>query len=90
MILKSGIAAEVATSTGSTKKDAEKVVDAVIDAVVKAIVSGEPVRLAGLGTFKPKNLPERQGRNPSTGETITIKASKKVSFTPAADLKGKI
>lgn len=61
-----------------------------IDAVVAALVDGDPVRLAGLGTFKPKSLPERQGRNPATGEAITIKASKKISYTPAADLKGKI
>ncbi len=90
MILKAGIAAAVATSLGSTKKDSEKVVDAVIDAVIAAIVAGDPVRLAGLGTFKTTARPERPGRNPMTGESITIKASKKISFAPASDLKGKI
>lgn len=90
MFGKGEIAAKVATSIGSTKKDAEKALDAVIDAIVDSIVGGDDVRLAGLGTFKTKAMPERQGRNPATGAPVTIKASKKISFAAAADLKGKI
>ena len=90
MILKAEIAATVATSIGSTKKDAEKAVDAVIEAIAASISAGQDVRLSGLGTFKTKAQPERPGRNPMTGESITIKASKKISFAAAADLKGRI
>ena len=48
------------------------------------------VSIAGFGKFAVKDRPERQGRNPSTGEAMTIAASKKVSFTPAKGLKDKL
>ena len=49
--------------------------------------NGERIRMSGLGTLEVKNRPARQGRNPATGETIQIAASKKVAFRPAKELK---
>ncbi len=77
------IADAIATSHGITKADARKLVDAVFGTIADAAAKGEEVSLNGFGKFKVKDTPERQGRNPATGEAITISASKKLGFTPA-------
>lgn len=77
----------VASSTGSTKTDAKKNVDAVIAAISNALVSGNEVSLNGFGKFKIKDSPAREGRNPATGETIQIAASKNVKFAASKTLK---
>ena len=56
-----------------TKADAEKALNAVIDGIKKALSNGEKISLVGFGNFEVKHKPERQGRNPSTGEALTIK-----------------
>ncbi len=58
------------------KKAAEKAVNAVFGAVTDALKAGEKVQLVGFGTFEIKERAEKQGRNPKTGETMTIAASK--------------
>ena len=70
-----------------TKAQAKAVVDAVFGAVRSAAVKGEEVSIPGFGKFKVQSKPARTGRNPSTGATITIAASKKVVFQPAKVLK---
>ena len=72
------------------KPDARKVVDAVFAAIADAAARGEEIALAGFGKFKITDRPERDGRNPSTGATIKIAASKKLSFTPAKALKDRL
>ncbi|PJE51194.1 MAG: integration host factor subunit alpha [Candidatus Yanofskybacteria bacterium CG10_big_fil_rev_8_21_14_0_10_36_16] len=70
-----------------TKKDANEWVDAFLDEVTKIMKSGDKIAFSGFGTFKVADRPARTGRNPRTGETIQIKASKKVKFLPAKALK---
>ena len=80
----------VAQATGMTDADAKKAIAAVFDQIASAAAKGEEVAIPGFGKFAVKDRPERQGRNPSNGEAITIAASKKVSFTPAKGLKDKL
>jgi DNA-binding protein HU-beta len=70
-----------------TKAQAKTLVDALFGAIRDAAVRGEEVSLPGFGKFKVQSRPARTGRNPSTGETIDIAASKKVVFQPAKVLK---
>lgn len=86
----SDLAEKIASSNGLTKADAKKVVDGVFAAIADAAASGEEVSLNGFGKFKVKDTPAREGRNPSTGATIQIAASKKLSFAPAKAVKDKL
>jgi DNA-binding protein HU-beta len=83
----SKVAAELAEKTGMTKKDATGALDEFISLVVKHLKKGNKVRVTGLGIFQVRARPARMGRNPATGEAIKIKASKKVAFRVAKDLK---
>lgn len=84
------LAKGVAGTTGTSEAAAKAAIAAVFDQIASAAAKGEEVSIAGFGKFSVKDRPERQGRNPSTGEAMTIAASKKVSFTPAKGLKGKL
>ncbi|KQM20430.1 HU family DNA-binding protein [Novosphingobium sp. Leaf2] len=84
------LADAIAESAGVTKADARKIVDAVFTTIGDAAAKGEEISLSGFGKFKVKDSPEREGRNPATGEAMTIKASKKLSFTPAKAVKDKL
>lgn len=81
------IAGIVAAEQGIDKAAAKRVIDATLKAITDAAKKGEEVSLPGFGKFKVANRPAREGRNPATGATLTIAASKKVSFTPAKALK---
>lgn len=81
---------EVARKTGAKKKDADDIIKAFLDEVTNALSRGEKVSLAGFGNFDIKETSERQGRNPATGETMTIKAKKKVRFKSAKALSDAI
>ncbi len=78
---------EVAAIGGMKKKDAAVAVDAIVAAISKAMEAGEKVQLSGFGTFELKERGERTGRNPKTGETVVIPASKYPSFTASKALK---
>lgn len=80
----------ISTDAGVSKADARKLVDAVFSAISDAASKGEEVSLNGFGKFKVKDSPEREGRNPATGEPMTIKASRKLAFTPAKAVKDKL
>ncbi len=80
----------VAKEAGLKKKDAEAAVTAVVDAVSAALVAGEKVQLTGLGVFSVKERAARTGRNPATGNAITIPAAKHVGFSAGKTLKDKI
>jgi DNA-binding protein HU-beta len=78
---------KVASEAGLEKAQARKAVDAIVSAVTAAAKSGETVALTGFGQFKVKDSPARQGRNPATGATIEIAASRKLTFAPAKAVK---
>ncbi len=80
----------VSASEGLTKTDARKIVDAVFAAIADAAAKGEEISLNGFGKFKVKDTPAREGRNPSTGATMQIAASRKLTFAPAKAVKNKI
>lgn len=84
------LADRVAAANGLTKGDARKLVDAVFVAIADAASRGEEVSLNGFGKFKVKDSPAREGRNPSTGATIQIAASRKLTFAPAKAVKDKL
>lgn len=86
----SDLADTIASSAEVPKADARKIVDAVFTAIAEAAAKGEEISLNGFGKFKVKDSPEREGRNPATGEAMTIKASKKLTFTPAKAVKDKL
>ena len=77
----------VAAEAEVSKKDAEAVIAATVNAITEALKSGDKVQLLGFGTFEVKEVAAREGRNPKTGETITIEASKKASFSASKALK---
>ncbi|MGX2041407.1 HU family DNA-binding protein [Methylocaldum sp. MU1018] len=77
----------IAKSADLTKADAGRALDGMIDAIITALKNGETVSLVGFGSFGVKERAERQGRNPQTGNTITIKAAKIPSFKAGKALK---
>jgi DNA-binding protein HU-beta len=79
--------AALAPHFADNKKEAARAVDVVFDTIIRNISKGEDVMINDFGKFKKVDRPARKGRNPFTGETIQIKASKKVRFLPAKALK---
>ena len=84
------LADQVATAHALSKADARKVVDGVFAAIAEAASKGDEVSISGFGKFKVKESAARDGRNPATGETIKIAASKKLGFTPAKAVKDRL
>jgi DNA-binding protein HU-beta len=79
--------ASLAPYFNGSKKEAQYAVSIVFDSIVRTIHKGEDVTINDFGKFKKVDRKARKGRNPFTGETIQIKASKKVRFLPAKGLK---
>jgi DNA-binding protein HU-beta len=77
----------VAAEHGVAKEHTKKILESALAAVAAAARAGEEVTLAGFGRFKVTERAERQGRNPATGETITIAASKKLTFVAAKNIR---
>jgi len=86
----SDIAEKIAAEQGGTKADTRKIVDAVFAAIADAAAKGEEVSLNGFGKFKVKDSPAREGRNPATGQAMTIAAARKLTFVPAKAVKDKL
>ena len=84
---KSELAEAVASAANLSKAEGGRTVDAVIDAITAALSKGDTVSLVGFGTFQVKQRNARTGRNPRTGETIQIAASKVPSFKAGKGLK---
>jgi len=76
----------IAKQADLSKADAGRALDAVIDAVTGTLMSGDKVTLPGFGTFSTSKRAARTGRNPSTGETIKIKAKTVAKFKPGSKL----
>ena len=77
----------VAAQAEISKKDAEAAVAATLNAIADALKAGDKVQLLGFGTFEVKDVAAREGRNPKTGETIKIAASKAPNFKAGKALK---
>ena len=84
---KTELIAAIADKAGLTKKDAEEVVNAFTDTVTKALKKGDKVQLVGFGTFEVTKRGARTGRNPQTGETMKIAATKAPKFKPGKAFK---
>ena len=87
---KTELIAAVAEKAGLTKKDAERAVNATIDAITESLAKGDKVQVSGLGSFEVKNREARTGRNPQTGATIQIAASKLPAFKASKTLKDSV
>ena len=81
------LAANVAEQHELAKKHSEAILGSMVDLVVKHLKKGDRIRIGGLGILQVRKRAARMGRNPATGEQIHIKASKKVAFRPAKELK---
>ena len=84
---KAELVSMVADKAGLSKKDAEKAVAAVFDSIQESLTAGEKVQLVGFGTFEIRERGARTGRNPRSGATIEIPASKVPAFKPGKALK---
>jgi DNA-binding protein HU-beta len=80
-------AVAMAEKHSMAKKQANELLEDFVGMIVKSLKKGEKIRIGGLGIFQVRKRPARMGRNPATGEAIKIKASKKVAFRAAKDLK---
>lgn len=75
---------------GMTKKEAAEAVNAILDVIAEALAAGDDVKITGFGSFEVKARAARTGRNPKTGETVAIPASKYVAFSAGSVLKDKV
>lgn len=78
---------KLSEQAGVSQKDVSSVLDALSASISETLGSGEKLAVSGLGTFDLRHNSARTGRNPQTGETIQIAASKSVKFKPAKQLK---
>ncbi|HEV2607356.1 MAG TPA: HU family DNA-binding protein [Xanthomonadaceae bacterium] len=84
---KADFIAAVAESSELSKADSGRAVDAMVETITKALKKGDTVTLVGFGTFSIRKRAARTGRNPRTGQTIKIKASKNPAFKAGKALK---
>ncbi|MBQ7337755.1 MAG: HU family DNA-binding protein [Clostridia bacterium] len=87
---KSQLIDAVALKSGMKKKEAELAVNAMTEAIVEAMKNGERVQLVGFGTFEVKSRDARTARNPKTGESIEVPASKHPAFSASKALKDQL
>ena len=81
------LAARLAADHQLTKRAGEAILGDLVSLITKHLKKGERIRIAGLGILQVRKRAARMGRNPATGEAIKIKASRKVAFRAAKDLK---
>ena len=81
------IADKIAAEQNLTKAQAKTIVDSVFKQIAEAAKAGNETNIASFGKFKIKDMPEREARNPPTGATIKVAASKKLNFAPAKAVK---
>ena len=87
---KNELISEVAKTSGLTRSDATKAVEGVFDAITASLAKGDEVRLVGFGTFSVAKRKASTGRNPRTGEPMTIKASTQPKFKAGKGLKDSV
>ena len=81
---------QVVSATNLSRTDVESVYEAILEKTSGALVAGEKVEMRGLGIFESKETKARTGRNPATGATIEIPASRKATFRPGKELKDRL
>jgi DNA-binding protein HU-beta len=81
------LAMTLAQSHGISKSQVNAMLTGMIKEITKHLKKGKRIRIGGLGILQVRKRPARMGRNPATGEAIKIKASKKIAFRAAKDLK---
>ena len=81
------LATEMAEHHELPKRQADELIRNVVEMMVQHLKDGDRLRIGGLGILEVKSRPARMGRNPATGEAIQIKASRKIAFRPAKELK---
>ncbi|MBU0671589.1 MAG: HU family DNA-binding protein [Candidatus Margulisbacteria bacterium] len=84
---KKQLAGKVANKMDLTKAEAERIIDATLNSITETLLKGEKIRLVGFGNFVVRSRKGRIGRNPQTGEKITIGQSKAPAFVPGINLK---
>jgi len=80
---KADISEKIHTSTGLSKKDSAAMMEAVFAIMKESLEAGESIKISGFGVFELKQKNARRGRNPQTGEAITIEARKVLTFKPS-------
>ncbi|MGB0562545.1 MAG: HU family DNA-binding protein [Spirulinaceae cyanobacterium] len=81
---------KVASATGITKKDVDKVITSTVEAIMDAVADKDKVTLVGFGSFEPRERKAREGRNPKTGEPMTIAATVVPAFSAGKLFKEKV
>lgn len=84
---KADIVESLSEKCGFTKKDSLEIIETVFNIMKSTLEKGEDIKISGFGKFEVKKKSDRRGRNPQTGETITIEARKVLSFKPSTILK---
>ena len=84
---KADLVERIQAKTGFTKKDSADMLEAVFSTIKNTLVNGEKIKIAGFGNFEVKQKKDRTGRNLQTGESITIKARRILTFKPSMLLK---
>ena len=87
---KADLVYKIHKSNGISKKDSFDILEAVFSIMKDTLESGEKIKVAGFGNFEVKEKKARKGRNPQTGETITIAARRVLTFKPSVVLKSAI
>lgn len=81
---KADIAEKIRTATGLSRKDSAAMMESVFAIMKESLESGETIKVSGFGNFEIKQKNARRGRNPQTGEAITIAARKVLTFKPSS------
>lgn len=87
---KTELVAAIAEKTELSKKNAEKALAAVLDTIAETLAAGEKVQLVGFGTFETREREARTAKNPRTGETVEVPASRTPAFKAGQALKNKV
>lgn len=87
---KSDIVEKIHITTGLSKKDSAAMMESVFAIIKESLEAGETIKISGFGVFEPKQKNARRGRNPHTGEVITIEARKVLTFKPSNLLRDAI
>jgi DNA-binding protein HU-beta len=83
-------AIQAALGNDATKRNADEALEAVLSSIAAGVKKDQKVQIIGFGTFEVKNRAARLGRNPKTGESMKIAASKSVGFKPSSALKSSV
>jgi integration host factor subunit alpha len=84
---KADIVEKIHTTIGLSKKDSAEMMESVFDIIKSTLESGETIKVSGFGSFVVNQKEARRGRNPQTGETITIEARRVLTFKPSTLLR---